>query len=108
MSDTFRWMFLPYCLQRQEDGSYVVSNRRYKPVGITRMDHVDYAEYPVRVRFKRLTAATAKALSWSGSEDLEKIFLYNDGTIPTSSEENWRAYSKRLQRLANLQVLPAK
>lgn len=104
MSDTFRWMFLPYCLQRQPDGSYVVTNRRYKPIGITRKDHVDYEEYPVRVRFKRLTAVTARALDHAGRENLDAIYLYNDGCVPTASDADWTAYSRRLQRLAGLKV----
>lgn len=29
----FRQLFLIYCLDRLEDGSYVALNRRYKPVG---------------------------------------------------------------------------
>lgn len=104
MADPFRWLFLPYCLMRQDDGSYVVTNRRYKPIGITRADWVSYEEYPVRVRFKRLTVATAKALDHAGRDSLERIYLYNDGCIPTESDANWTAYSRRLQRLAGLQV----
>lgn len=97
---------MPYALLRQPDGSYVITNRRYKPVGITRVDWVDYEEYPVRVRFKRLTAATAKILDVQGRESLEQIFLYDDAHIPTTSDANWTAYSKRLRRLAELQVDP--
>ena len=37
----FRLVYLPYCLQLQDDGSYLVLNRRYKPVGITRTDWID-------------------------------------------------------------------
>lgn len=101
----FRLVFLPYCLQLQDDGMYLVLNRRYKPVGITRTDWVDYGEYPVRVRFKRkLSAAQVKALSARGSEDATCIYLYNDGCIPTDSAAHWQAYSARLQRLAGYTV----
>lgn len=101
----FRQVFLPYCLQRQEDGTYVVLNRRYKPVGITRTDWVDYAEYPVRVKFKRaLSAAQVAFLDCKGRTDADCIYLYNDGCIPTENAAAWSAYSDRLQRLAAYQV----
>ena len=92
---------MPYCLIKQADGSYVICNRRYKPVGITRTDFVDYDEYPVKVRFKRqLSVVQAKALDWNGRDSVDRIFLYNDGCVPTDCDAHWKAYSKRLQRLA--------
>ena len=104
---SFRWLFLPYCLIQQEDGSYVVANRRYKPVGITRKDFVDYDEYPVAVRFKRkLSAAQARNLDCMGRENIDRIYFYNDGCLPTDSQADWDAYSKRLQKLAALEVQP--
>lgn len=102
---SFRWVFLPYCLLRQDDGSYVVTNRRYKPVGMVTTAHVDYMAHPVRVKFKRLTAATARKLDYAGRDDLERIYLYNDGCLPTDSQAHWQAYSARLQILAKLQVV---
>lgn len=101
----FRQVFLPYCLQRQEDGSYVVLNRRYKPVGITRTDWVDYAQYPVSVKLKRaLSAAQIAALDCEGRTNLDRIYLYNDGCVPTDGAAHWGAYSDRLRRLAGYLV----
>lgn len=102
---SFRWVFLPYCLIRQEDGSYVITNRRYKPLGMTSTGHVDYAAHPVRVKFKRLTALTARKLDYKGRDDLDRIYLYNDGCLPTDSQAHWDAYAKRLHTLAKLQVV---
>lgn len=102
----FRWLFLPYCLLLQEDGCYVVVNRDYKPVGLTLGKHVDYAAYPVGFKFKRkLSAAQVKALSFEGSEDPSRIYLYNDGCVPTTSDADWAAYSARLKRLASYTVV---
>lgn len=100
----FRQVFLPYCLLRQADGSYVVCNRRYKPLGLTLTDHVIYEAHPVRVRFKGLTPKRAAKISYRGSEDLDRIYLYNDGCIPTDSAADWAAYSERLRLLAKLKV----
>jgi hypothetical protein len=102
---SFRWVFLPYCLIRQDDGSYVVCNRRYKPVGDARTEFVDY-EQRVKVRIKGLTPARAARLDHAGREHLDRIYLYADGCVPTDSQADWDAYSKRLQLLANLEVEP--
>lgn len=107
MSSDFRQVFLPYCLDQQADGSYVVTNRRYKPVGDTRTGYVEYGGLPVRVRFKNLTAAAARRLDCQGRDRLDRIYLYNDGCIPNESKDNWDAYSLRLQLLASLDIEPA-
>lgn len=110
MSDVsnFRLMFLPYCLLLQADGSYVVCNRRYKPVGNTRTDFVEYEGLHAKARFARkLSTAQIAFLDCLGRTDPERIFLYNDGCIPTSSAAAWAAYSLRLQRLAGYDMTPA-
>lgn len=106
MADPFRWVFLPRVLLRQADGSYVVCNRRYKPVGLTITEHVDYAQYPVRVKIRGLTKATARLLSFNGSDNLQLVALYDDTCVPTDSAQNWAAYSARLERLSRLKVEP--
>lgn len=98
-------MFLPYCLELQEDGSYVVVNRRYKPVGLTMTEWVSYDVYPCKIRFKRaLSSAQISALDCKGRTDRERIYLYDDGSIPTDSASKWRAYSERLERLAGYAI----
>jgi hypothetical protein len=99
----FRHYFMPYCLQRLKDGRYIVLNRQYKPLGHFGGDWVDYESHPSAAKIK-ITAAAAKAISWNGSESLDVIHLYNDGTIPTTSAEHWRLYSERLKRLAHLKL----
>lgn len=101
----FRLLFLVYCLDRQPDGTYVALNRRYKPVGFASTEWVDYEAFPVRFKFKRaLSERQIVSLSCKGDASPERIYLYNDGCIPTESDANWRAYSDRLQRLAGYLV----
>ena len=99
-----RAIHLPYCIQRLEDGRYVVLNRNYKPVGFTTSEHLNYEDFPVAVKFKGLTAKTAAKLSYKGSEELDCIYLYNDGTVPTASAANMTAYLNRLGLLAKLKI----
>jgi hypothetical protein len=100
----FRAVFLPYCLQKQEDGRYAVLNREYKPVGFFTRDWVKYEEHPVLVKLKGLTKAKAAKLSDKAETDLDSIFLYNDATNPVRSKANMRAYLAKLEILAGLSV----
>jgi hypothetical protein len=97
----FRHAFLVYCLDQLPDGSYVALNRRYKPLGFVSTEWVDYEAHPVRFKFKRaLSERQVVALSCKGDASAHRIYLYNDGCVPTASDAHWRAYSERLQRLA--------
>lgn len=101
----FRQVFLIYCLDRLPDGSYAALNRRYKPVGMTSSEWVNYEDFPVRFKFKRaLSQAQIAALSYKGDTAPERIYLYNDGCIPTTSPSDWAAYAKRLSRLAGYKI----
>ena len=100
----FRSVFLPYCIEKQTDGRYAVLNREYKPVGFCTRDHIQYDKYPVLVKFKRFTKATAAKLSWEGKGDVERIFLYNDGCVPTASASAMRKYLDKLTILARIAV----
>ena len=100
----FRSVHLPYCLKRLPDGRYVVLNREYKPLGFKTSAQVHYEEYPIAVKFKGLTQKVAAKLSYKGSEDLDSIFLYNDGCIPTRSAQNMQDYLHRLEILAKLKL----
>jgi hypothetical protein len=102
--DNARAVHLPYVIKRLEDGRYVVLNREYKPLGFKTKDRVNYTDYPIAVTFKGLTAKVAAKLSHNGSDDLDKIALYNDGCIPTDSAENMIAYVRRIALLANLEI----
>ena len=95
---------LPYCLEQVSNGKWVILNRRYKPLGMTKSTHIDYE--PWAVKLKGLTASVATKISWNNEPAREKIWLYNDGCVPTDSEANMEAYLSRLAVLAKLQVTP--
>ena len=99
-----RMVHLPYCLDRLPDGRYVILNREYKPLGFKTRDRVDYGAYPIAVKLKDLTEAKAAKLSHEGSENLDRIYLYNDATVPTRSAVHMRSYLERLQVLMSLKI----
>jgi hypothetical protein len=51
-----------------------------------------------------LSARQVEALSCRGGADAERIYLYNDGCIPTDGDAVWKAYSVRLQKLAGYRM----
>lgn len=104
MSNDFRQIFLPYCLERQPDGTYAVLNRKYKPLGFNIRDHVVFGDYPICIKPKGMNAKLATKLSWCGDSCTSVIYLYNDGCIPTSSAEHMKSYLDRLEILARLDV----
>ena len=98
-------VYYPYCLERQKNGSYVILNRNYKPVGFRTTSHVDYLKLPILVKLKGLTKAKAAKLSWNTDTDLAKIYLYDDNTThPVRNKENMSLYLAKLEMLATLKL----
>ena len=64
---------------------------------------VDYESYPVAVKLK-LAPKTIQKLSWNGSDDPVKIYLYDDGCIPTDSTKHMTAYLDKIALLAKVKV----
>ena len=100
----FRAIYLPYCIQHQEDGSWLVLNRQYKPVGFNTDDHLKYEDFPVSTKFKGLGPAKLAKLSYTGKVEGNRVYLYNDGSNPLLSDSNMKAYLSKLETLAKLSV----
>jgi hypothetical protein len=98
-----RWIFLPYCIKRLTDGRYIILNRRYKPLGTLTNDYVIYETHPSAAHID-ITKSIAKKLAHDNSDDINDIYLYSDGCIPTNSDKHLRAYSERLAVLMQLGV----
>lgn len=92
-------MFI-FALQRQPDGTWVAVNREYKPIGFTTSDFINYGDFPVAHKLKRVTLAFRKSISWDGKGgDESSIYLYSSRNHPFRSHENMQAYLKRLSIL---------
>lgn len=86
-----RQTHFPYCLQRLDDGRYILVNRRYKPLGVQSNAWVTYETHPTAFPLKIIPTA-ARKLSYEGSADVDKIYLYNDGCVPTESAAHMKSY----------------
>jgi len=100
---TFLKRSLPYCIDKQADGSYIALNRRYKPVGFNLTHFIDYSEYPVGVHLK-ITPRTAAKISVHGDDNIKRVYLYNDSTNPSCSQKLLREYLERLSILAKVKI----
>lgn len=104
LKDELRHTHFLYCLDRQADGSYVLLNRNYKPLGFMTEEYVRYEDHPVGVKLKGLGPKVAAKISYRGDESLDRIYLYNDGCIPTDGAANMKAYLERLGTVMKLRI----
>jgi uncharacterized protein (UPF0248 family) len=101
----FRKIYLPYCLKKQDDGSFIVLNRNHKPIGFTTNEDLVYEDYPISARIKGLTEKAIKKIAYNGvMTDDGFITLYNDACIPTKSKANMQKYLERLELLAAYKI----
>lgn len=99
--------FLPYALEPNPDGSWVVLNRRYKPCGVTASGWVEYDDPRHSVRLPGLTRKRAAALDIDGGRDGDwprRFWLFNDETAPWRSDAAMAAYLARLTALMRLRA----
>lgn len=100
-----RGIYFPYCLQRLDDGSWIILNRNYKPLGSTSKEHVVYEDIDDAFRIPRITPGQVQKLSCTGSiDDDGRIYLYEDSCIPTSGQKHMTAYLERLAILMRLKL----
>lgn len=100
MSDEIRKIFSPYCVIKQPDGRYMITNRKYKPLGNAFNEFVDYALHSVKI--KGLTKTVAGKISFNNNQDTDRIYLYNDECNPSRSEKHMQDYLQRLSVLLKL------
>lgn len=103
----FRAIYLPYCIQKQKDGSWVILNRRYKPVGFNTSDYIEYEKYPVSANIENISQAILRKLSYTGEISGDTVYLYNDGCVPTDNKKDMVSYLKKLEILAKLTIFRA-
>lgn len=99
-----RHTHFPYCLQRQSDGSWVMLNRLYTPVGFGTEAWIKPEDYPVSVKIRRLTEKDIQLLSHDGRYVDGRFYLYGDGCIPEHGPKNMMAYLEKLRLLMNRQI----
>jgi len=103
--EELRRTHMPYCIHRTADGRYIVLNRNYKPLGVQTGDWVTYENHPSAVELN-ITKIRAAKLDCQGRENTDRIYLYNDGCIPTDGDAHMKAFLGRLSVLMKLKFKP--
>jgi hypothetical protein len=99
----FLMLFMPYCLRRQADGSYMVLNREYRPLGFFPEGRHDPDDHPVAVHIDGLSSTLAAKISCRGDLNTDEIYLYGP-QYPTDSRADLKLYFDRLKLLATLKI----
>lgn len=113
---------LPYGIAKNENDEWMAFNREYMPLGfndISLKEHVgeSYDDKPIYTKYIELTEKLLLELSFNGevgvrrdsNGKIEKVFLYNDGTNPSSGhdskneeEKMWNEYFQKLKKVSKL------
>lgn len=101
-------IFLPYCLQRLKDGSWIVLNRNYKPLGVFGREWATYETDRSCASIRGLTKRVAAKISHKPLPDEipDQIWLYDDSNNPAQGAKERAAYFKRLEALAAVDLKP--
>lgn len=97
-------IYFPYCIEKQNDGIWVLLNREYKPVGFNTNESFSYSDFPVSAKLSGIGPGIADKLSYSGKAEGDRIYLYNDGCNPINSKDNMDAYMEKLVILGKLKI----
>lgn len=91
----------PYCLHKNEDGTWTFLNRKYKPLGVVSEEWAEYDD-PRHKLSVRLTPAKLKKLDWKGTGEGNPIFLYDDASNPQRGGKALQDYLEKLAILITL------
>lgn len=94
-------IYMPYVVQPTSKG-WVLLNRKYKPLGLSTSDSVDYEEYAVRL--KGLGPKKRAEIQLYSRPD-GFLYLYSDGCSPWLGEKEYAAYMTRFNLLASCKPL---
>ena len=93
---SFRQIFLPYCIRIHPDGTFSILNREYQDLGL-------------QTEGKEPTRYSLKGIGPKGLDDAigesqngQDWFLYKDGSRPDLGAEHWDAYQRKLRVLTRL------
>lgn len=102
---SIRWLIMPYGMEQNPDGTWIVFNRNYKPLGILSSERVDYADEKFAIVVHGLTAVKRAKLDVNAGRHpkTNRIYFYNDGCVPDHSPANMKVYLARLKVLMSLE-----
>lgn len=102
MVQSVRRAAFPYGMHRNPDGSWTFFNRQYKTLGYLGKDWSNWDDPNYKMPLKGLGPKTLEKLSHDGTVSGDRIYFYDDATIPESSPQAMTAYLEKLKILIGL------
>lgn len=121
LNDFFR-INLPYGIAQNNKGEWMAFNREYRPIGFNELSlkgipGYDYQDIGLYTKYKKSKKKTLEKLAIlcptvyrNDIGEIEKIFLYNDGTNPINTtskklrDELWNEYFEKIKILSELSI----
>jgi len=98
---------LPYGMEKNEKGEWMVFNREYKPLGFNSKKKEVYENYPIFTKFSGLTdecilkiASRSEEKEEDGKMKIYKFWFYNDETNPIKNSNNWLIYCNKIKQIS--------
>ena len=116
MNDFLRTNF-PYGIKKNNEGEWMIFNRLYLPLGMTRKDEAYFRENEKKFYFKykgiteKLLEELGKGQNITHDSDgkITEVWLYSDATVPTTMDglisDRWQTYQNRLKLLCCIQAI---
>ncbi|WP_298984033.1 hypothetical protein [uncultured Roseibium sp.] len=101
-NEIIRKAMFPYGMSKNEDGSWTLFNRDYKPLGVVSKDWEDWDDERHKVRLNGLGPATLAKLGVPGNVIPNRVYFYEDASVPTRSKKNMDEYFEKLKILIRL------
>ncbi|MDN3551002.1 hypothetical protein [Mucilaginibacter aquaedulcis] len=111
VKDFFRINF-PYGIRKKNNEEWFAFNRDSMPLGVYKNTLLPYDEWLNTFTGLGYSGLTEKLLTQLAISRIEMdddgkiccIWLYNDGTNPMKSAQNWEDYMSKLKKLGKLKV----
>jgi hypothetical protein len=94
--------FLPYCIDRVSGDTFVLLNRRYRPIAMPESTLSLHVNRSIHFKSDDLTPEVATKLSIHDDPNTNRIYFFDDGSAPWLGKRQGNAYEKRMEILRRL------
>ncbi len=92
----------PYGMEKNDDDTWTLFNRNYKPVGVVSTEWREWREWnnpDHKINLKGLTERRLLSLDVNCIGEGSRIYFYNDATNPENSAKDMNAYFDKMKIL---------
>lgn len=101
MKKELMYTHFPYCIQHLDKDRYIILNRDYKPLGTEAFS--DYVSHSSVIRIN-MTKKRAVKLSHNHSDNIERVYLFENTPGTLSDRKKFSEYMARLAELAKMKT----